>query len=234
MKPYQGVLAVIIYLLSQLLIYCYISEDYYTIITGLIALIVFAFLLHKKKMLHISSKDLMMPRVLFCLGIGFGLSLISKVAILIGICSGQPIPEASVPNLFLWIITSVVLLPVVEELLFRGILFTSLSNSIPYKKAILFSAIIFMLLHGIVSWPSAFLSGVLLAWIYWSTNTLATAMIIHCAINLGSLLSIPLYMLLTADKLWGTIICLLVVLIGIVITYISTKLLLTKDDVLPS
>ena len=117
MKPYQGILAFISYFLLQLMVYFYISETYYTVIAGTIAVIVFAFMLYRKQMLHMSSRDLKGSQLLFCLGIGFGMSLFFKISILITVLSGEPIPELSVPDGFLWMATSVLLLPVVEELL---------------------------------------------------------------------------------------------------------------------
>ena len=71
MKPYQGILAFISYFLLQLMVYFYISETYYTVIAGTIAVIVFAFMLYRKQMLHMSSRDLKGSQLLFCLGIGF-------------------------------------------------------------------------------------------------------------------------------------------------------------------
>ena len=96
MKPYQGILAFISYFLLQLMVYFYISETYisyfllqlmvyfyisetyYTVIAGTIAVIVFAFMLYRKQMLHMSSRDLKGSQLLFCLGIGFGMSLFFK------------------------------------------------------------------------------------------------------------------------------------------------------------
>ena len=147
MKPYQGILAFISYFLLQLMVYFYISETYYTVIAGTIAVIVFAFMLYRKQMLHMSSRDLKGSQLLFCLGIGFGMSLFLKISILITVLSGEPIPELSVPDGFLWMATSVLLLPVVEELLVRGMLFGSFSRFISYPKAIVFSATFFLFGH---------------------------------------------------------------------------------------
>ena len=58
MKPYQGILAFIGYLLLQFIVSALISMEHYEIIAGLIALVAFGWLLHKKQMLHISSRDL--------------------------------------------------------------------------------------------------------------------------------------------------------------------------------
>ena len=234
MKPYQGILAFISYFLLQLMVYFYISETYYTVIAGTIAVIVFAFMLYRKQMLHMSSRDLKGSQLLFCLGIGFGMSLFLKTSILITVLSGEPISELSVPDGFLWMATSVLLLPVVEELLVRGMLFGSFSRFISYPKAIVFSAAFFLFGHTKVSWPAVFVIGILLAWIYWRTDNLAVTMVIHGTTNFGSLLATPLYILLTTHRTIGVIVCLFVVFLGIGITYLCTKKFLQKHDALPA
>lgn len=157
-----------------------------------------------------------------------------KISILITVLSGEPIPELSVPDGFLWMATSVLLLPVVEELLVRGMLFGSFSRFISYPKAIVFSATFFLFGHTKVSWPAVFVIGILLAWIYWRTDNLAVTMVIHGTTNFGSLLATPLYILLTTHRTIGVIVCLFVVFLGILITYLSTKMFLKKHDALPT
>ena len=234
MKPYQAILALIGYYLLQIIVATYISMDYYTVISFLIALIAFGWLLHKKQMLHMSSQDLKGSQLLFCFGISFGLALISKVSIVLGVLSGEPIPEMLLPDGFLWIPTVVVLGPVVEELVYRRILFGSFSRAFSYKAAIVLSTVLFWPGHNLVSGLSVFVIGVLLAWLYWRTDNLAVTMVIHGTINLGTFLSMPLYALLTTHRALGVIVCLFVVFLGILITHLSTKMFLKKHDALPA
>ena len=233
MKPYQGILALIGYLVLQILVARFISVEYYEPIAGVIALIVLGWLLHKKRMLHLSSRDLKGSQLLFCVGIGLGLALISKMAIVFGVLSQEPVSEQTTVTLFYWIqymVTRSVLIPVVEELLFRGILFGSFASSFSYKIAMVLSAAIFTLGHYSISWPSVFIIGVLLAWIYWRTDNLAVTMVIHCTINLGTFLSKPILALLSVNQTLGIMAALLMVLLGIGITYLSTKIFLKKHD----
>ena len=237
MKPHLGILAWISYLLLQIVAYIYISGPYYMTITGVILLIVYALLLRKKQMLHLSSRDLKGTQLLSCFGIGVGLSLISKIAILFGFLSEKITSEQTAPDPFIFavsMITTVVLIPVLEELLYRGILFGSFSRSFSYKTAIIFSSVLFLPGHRTLSWPTVFIIGALLAWIYWQTDNLAVTMVIHGTANFGTLLSTPLYNLLTANRTLGIMICLLMVLLGIPITYLSTKMFLQKHDALPA
>ena len=235
MKPYQGILALIGYLVLQILVARFISVEYYEPIAGFIALFAAGWLLHKKRMLHLSSRDLKGSQLLFCVGIGLGLALISKMAIVFGVLSQEPIPEQTTVTLFYWIqymVTRSVLIPVVEELLYRGILFGAFSRYSSFKTAIVCQAVLFMLTHRMISWPSVFVIGVLLAWIYWQTDNLAVTMVIHCITNFGGLLATPLYILLTTHRTIGVIVCLFVVFLGILITYLSTKMFLKKHDAL--
>lgn len=239
MKPYQGILAFISYFVLQFMVALLVSRDYYEPIAGIIALVAFGWLLHKKKLLHMSSRDLKGSQFLFCVGIGFGLALFSKIAILFFVLSQEPLSEQPLPSpsplLFAaQIATDSVLIPIVEELLFRAILFGSFARSFSYKTAILLSTVIFTLTHFTISWPTVFVTGTLLAWIYWRTDNLAVTIVIHCTINFFSLLSIPLYALLTTHRIIGIMVVLLMVLLGILITYLSTKMFLKKHDTLPA
>ena len=232
MKPYQAILALIGYYLLQIYIAPSISLDYYMIISFVIALIAFGWLLYKKQMLHMSSRDLKGSRLFFCLGIGLGMALLSKISIVLGVLSGEPIPELLLPNDFLWIPTVVVLGPVVEELVYRGILFGSFSRSFSYKIAIVLSTVLFLPGHNLISGISVFVVGVLLAWIYWRTDNLAVTMVIHGTINLGTFFFFFFYALLTTNRTMGVVVCLFVVFLGILITYLSTKMFLKRHDAL--
>lgn len=234
MKPYQGILAFISYCVLQLIVSGLISLENYEVISGIIALVAFGWLLHKKRMLHMSSRDLKGSQLFFCLGIGLGLALFSKISVVLGVLSGAPVLEMLLPDSFLWIPTVVVLGPVAEELVYRGILFGSFSRSFSYKAAIVLSTVLFLPGHNLISGLSVFVVGVLLAWIYWRTDNLAVTMVIHGTINFGTFLSTPLYALLTTNRTLGIMAGLLMVLLGIGITCLSTKMFLQKHDALPA
>ena len=239
MKPYHGILALLSYLVLQFLAAGLISVGHYEPIAGVIALFVFGWLLRKKRMLHLSSRDLKGSLLLSCVGIGIGLALLSKLTFVVGVLT-QPVvleqSSAASPVSF-WvesIATKAVLIPIVEELLFRGILFGSFASSFSYKLAIPLSAAIFALVHYTVSWPMVFLIGTMLAWIYWRTDNLAAAMVIHCTVNFFALLSLPLYALLAVNRTLGILAALGLFLAGIPVTCLSTKRFLQKHDALPA
>lgn len=239
MKPYHGILALISYLLLQFLAASLISVEHYEPIAGVIALFVFGWLLRKKRMLRLSSRDLKGSLLLSCVGIGIGLALLSKLTFVVGVLTQPVVLEQSsaASPAFLWvesIATKAVLIPIVEELLFRGILFGSFASSFSYKLAIPLSAAIFALVHYTVSWPMVFLIGTMLAWIYWRTGSLAAPMVIHCTVNFFALLSLPLYALLAVNRTLGILAALGLFLAGIPVTCLSTKRFLQKHDALPA
>ena len=239
MKPYHGILALISYLVLQFLAAGLISVEHYEPIAGVIALFVFGWLLRKKRMLRLSSRDLKGSLLLSCVGIGIGLALLSKLTFVVGVLTQPVVLEQSsaASPAFLWvesIATKAVLIPIVEELLFRGILFGSFASSFSYKLAIPLSAAIFALVHYTVSWPMAFLIGTMLAWIYWRTGSLAAPMVIHCTVNFFALLSLPLYALLAVNRTLGILAALGLFLAGIPVTCLSTKRFLQKHDALPA
>jgi membrane protease YdiL (CAAX protease family) len=82
------------------------------------------------------------------------------------------------------ILTTVVLAPVLEEMLFRGVVLESLRPRTGAVKAILISAAIFGLVH--VNPPqvvNAFVMGVVMGYIYILTESLFSVIVIHAANN---------------------------------------------------
>ncbi len=237
MEPYQGILAFISYFLLRFIVFNCVSMEYYDAISGIIALLVFGWLLHKKHLLHMSSRDLKGSQLLSCVGIGFGLSLFSKIALVFFVLSQEPLSEQPLPSPLLFaahIRTESVLIPIDEELLFRAIQFGSFARYLSYKAAILLSTVLFTLGHFAISWPTAFVVGTLLAWLYWRTDNLAVTIVIHCTINFFSLLSLPLYALLTTNRTLGIMAGLAMFLLGIPVTCLSIKKFLQKHDALPA
>lgn len=70
--------------------------------------------------------------------------------------------------------------PILEELIFRGVLLKSLLEKYQPKKAIIWSAIIFGVAH-MNPWQfvPAFLIGLLIGWVYWKTQSIWPGIIIH-------------------------------------------------------
>lgn len=74
--------------------------------------------------------------------------------------------------------------PICEEIIFRGIIQEGFIHTYDGPRALLYSAIIFGVIHLMpLQVINAFLAGILLGWIYWKTRSLWIVMILHILNN---------------------------------------------------
>lgn len=75
--------------------------------------------------------------------------------------------------------------PIIEELMFRGIIYNELKNKYPVMKSILITTIFFALIHAnFVQIIYAFALGFILIYAYELTNNLKSSILIHMASNI--------------------------------------------------
>lgn len=89
-----------------------------------------------------------------------------------------------------WVIILMVIgAPILEEMLFRGIILDGFLHHYSPQKAIIWSSILFGLVH-LNPWQfvAAFFGGLLIGWVYWQTRSLLPAMFIHFVMNFSSFL----------------------------------------------
>ena len=88
------------------------------------------------------------------------------------------------PNIFSFLLI-VIAAPILEEILFRGIILEGFLKNYPPQKAIIWSAIIFGIVH-MNPWQAigATFAGLIIGWIYYRTNSLIPGMLIHFTNNL--------------------------------------------------
>jgi membrane protease YdiL (CAAX protease family) len=81
---------------------------------------------------------------------------------------------------------AIVFAPILEEIVFRGLLFGTLRNGLGWPLAAALSAAVFALAHGYGSlgFASVFLSGVLWAYAYEATGSLLPGIIAHAVNNI--------------------------------------------------
>lgn len=80
-----------------------------------------------------------------------------------------------------------VLAPIVEEVFFRGLVYTRMRKGMCAPAAIILSAVVFGLAHGEIIWMlSAFSMGVVLAWVFEKTGSLLPCIAIHLVNNVLS------------------------------------------------
>ena len=80
------------------------------------------------------------------------------------------------------------IIPIGEELVFRGLVYMRIRQVIPVYTAMALSALIFSLLHGNpVQGMYAFVLGILLAYVYETFGTLFAPIIVHLSANVAAL-----------------------------------------------
>ncbi len=109
--------------------------------------------------------------------------------------------------MWLQILTSVIVAPVVEEVVFRGLIHNTLKASMPMFAAMLASALVFGMVHGAIIWIIyAGTLGFLLSWVYEKYKSLLACVCLHfgynlCGVLLAVLDAVPVLLLLVATLL---------------------------------
>lgn len=88
----------------------------------------------------------------------------------------------------LLLLLSVCIAPVVEEILFRGMLQQSLSSLLGFQRAWIFTSLLFALMHPGISALPVFGLALASGWVFQRTGHLAFAIAVHALYNLGVLL----------------------------------------------
>ncbi|MCA8972556.1 MAG: CPBP family intramembrane metalloprotease [Planctomycetes bacterium] len=81
------------------------------------------------------------------------------------------------------VLVAVLAAPIVEELLFRGVIYRGLARSMRPSRAAIWSALLFAVMHPLPSWPILFLVGIALAATYERSRWLPASMLLHAAYN---------------------------------------------------
>jgi len=98
-------------------------------------------------------------------------------------------------------ITAVIMAPVLEELIFRGIILEGFLKNYSPVKSILLVSLLFGLAHlNIWQFIGAFVIGAFISWIYWKTRSIALSIAVHMMNNLIGYLA----MLLSSESFADT------------------------------
>lgn len=173
---------------------------YWPVAVNCLALLAVCLLLfpHRARSDRTSPSTEMMRSSLGLVGIG----ALAAILILLGrafivtaypaapsLTSGLPVPE---PSLFPSLASSLLLAPILEEILYRALLFAALRSFIGIGPAALVSAVVFSAMHT----GSAFdhlvwlWSGIALAFVYHATERLVPCAVAHALVNMRELLAI--------------------------------------------
>lgn len=176
----------------------------YSIYVVLIFNIIYLFVLIKKYRLHFSkSKNIF---ELLLLGVSF--SLFCNMIIL-NINSSKDLVEV---NKIILIISSVIVGPFIEEILFRYILLGNLKKFNSKIISIILGSLIFSLMHnGIINIVYTFLLGLILGVIYLKKGKITDSIIVHSAANFVSIFLTEFnnYILLLSFILLVEVVCIL-------------------------
>lgn len=171
------------------------NMNWLTLISGLLTLFILwlVFLIRRKKSfqevgLHKFNKSNVLPLILLGGAASFFVSCVLSLL---------PLPESlmesymessqglTLGSLPVMILSTVIVAPIVEEVVFRGLILSRLKKSMNGWVAIVISSLLFALMHGQLLWMIyAFLLGMLLAIIAEHLNTIGASIILHMAFNL--------------------------------------------------
>ena len=129
-----------------------------------------------------------------------------------------PGPPAGSFALVLYVINSVVLPPIIEEIAYRGILLGSLRRY-GDKAAIIISALLFGLAHGNMSqFPYSFVLGITIAFFVIKTNSIYTGIFIHFVNN--GIATFLEFLTMNMNPLMGDMIYALKMLVDLLLCFI--------------
>lgn len=122
-------------------------------------------------------------------GIGFGVVLGALISIIPFSESMQnsftdSYSALSAGNAVISIISVAILAPIVEEVFFRGLIYTRLKSGMNKITAAVISSLLFGVMHGEIIWMLiGFMSGLALVWIFEKTRSLLGCITVHIANN---------------------------------------------------
>jgi membrane protease YdiL (CAAX protease family) len=79
----------------------------------------------------------------------------------------------------------VIILPIIEEIFFRGVIFSALTEVSGIKIGLILQAILWAVIYfDISALPIRFVSGLVLAYVYYRSKSLLPSIVIHSLLNI--------------------------------------------------
>ncbi|WP_300351022.1 CPBP family intramembrane glutamic endopeptidase [Clostridium sp.] len=129
---------------------------------------------------------------------------------------------------FITLLGLIVLIPIFEEIFFRGVIFGFLRDNFKFPIALIVQALIFGIAHGnLVQGTYAFILGLFLGIVFYYTDSLFASITAHITYNLFGVLLIP--MLLGLSTVISPLIILLIEVVVALFTLILGGRLLSKS-----
>ena len=170
------------------------NANWITLISGILTLLsLLLFFKIRKKKLYQEVQLCKFDRKLILPLVGVGISLSFLISCLLSLL---PIPESIMNNylesaatietggIFLRILTVVIIAPVVEEIVFRGLVLTRLRKAMGSCLAIIISSLLFAIMHGQILWIAyTFVFGIVLAIVAERTKSTGCTILLHISFN---------------------------------------------------
>lgn len=169
-----------------------------TLLSGILALAIYAvvFLIRKKNFFEETSIRSIMPSGM----IGIALAAVGFNIVTSLLLPVIPFPESWMAayqqksgiilegNMFITVICTVILAPVLEEIVFRGLVYTRLKQGMPAIAAAIITSVLFGIVHGSLVWGIyTFLLSMVLIWTFERFCSLTANILFHFFYNLTGL-----------------------------------------------
>lgn len=167
-----------------------------TLISGVVVLLLFwlVFLIRKKKFIkEVCIRPIPVKGILPVVVMAACFNLITSVVI-----SFIPWPEtwmesymansSVIDNSIVAWIATVVMAPVLEEIVFRGLMYTRMKKGMPVMAAAVITSLVFGTLHGTIIWAIyTFIFSMILIWVFERFQSLTACILLHMAYNLSGM-----------------------------------------------
>ena len=185
------------------------------------------FAIRKEKMSEkINLKKTDKKNVLAGAGIG-----VAMYFVIIGVLSCLPISDGALTSygeaskglmnqsVILAILGNIIAAPILEEIIFRGLIFDRLKKAMPVALAVIISSVMFGLAHGQIIWICyATFVGIVLAVIYHKTGSILPSIAAHMLLNgtstfvsyAGIHIPLAVYISLAAMFILATVVCFII------------------------
>lgn len=176
----------------NLMLYNYLSDK--TLLILLIECMLFIPLFYfNYKKIKMNKKEYKLINILSIIGISFILSIfLNFLILLLKKMIGVDISTSQISLML--ILSTGIIGPILEELLFRGIVYGKLLNFFSTKASLWLSAVVFAVFHtgGIFQILFAFFVGMYFTFIYEKYHDIKLSMLSHIVVNVTSILMGPL------------------------------------------
>ncbi len=162
--------------------------------------------------------------VVFCIGFNYIIEVVNVKAY--SPTYKKIIDAVSTDMLLIRIIAALIVAPVIEELVFRGILFFKLRVALPRVLAILISAAVFGIAHfNLVQGIYATLLGIIFAIIFDRTGKIIYAILAHMAANTFAFFApgLPLFKMIEANPVYNNVFGIVALLLGFLLLFYWKK-----------